>query len=85
LKRHGDLPDVPLMQELVADPGLPTDRLAALRSAFDRMVRDPEYLAQANKMGIGVDPTSGGETQRISDAIVETPASIVQMAIQASQ
>jgi tripartite-type tricarboxylate transporter receptor subunit TctC len=108
LKRHGDLPDVPLMQELVADPknkqiieflsagsaigralivppGLPADRLAALRSGFDRVVKDPEFLAQANKMGIEIDTTSGEETQRISDAILDTPPSIVQMAIEASQ
>jgi len=108
LKRHSELPDVPLMQELVADPkskrvieflsagsavgralivppGLPTERLAALRSAFDRVVRDPDFLAQASRMGVEIDPTSGAETQRISDAIIETPAPIVQMAIQASQ
>jgi tripartite-type tricarboxylate transporter receptor subunit TctC len=108
LKRHGDLSEVPLMQELVADPkskkvieflsagsaigralivppGLPTDRLAALRGAFDRMVKDPDFLAQASRTGIEIDPTSGEETQRISDAILETPAAIVQMAIQASQ
>ena len=36
-------------------------------------------------MGIEIDPTAGEETQRISDAILETPAAIVQLAIQASQ
>src|SRR4051794_9407064 len=96
LKRHADLPDVPLMQELVADPnsrsvieflsagsavgralivppGLPTDRLVALRNAFDQTVRDPDFLAQANRMGVEIDSTSGEATQRISDAILDTP------------
>jgi hypothetical protein len=36
-------------------------------------------------MGIEIDTTSGEETQRISDAILDTPPSIVQMAIEASQ
>ncbi len=108
LRRHGDLLDVPLMQEVVADPnskgiieflsagsaigralivppGVPTDRLTALRSAFDQVVKDPDFLTQASKMGIEIDPTSGAETQRISAAILDTPSSIVQLAIQASQ
>jgi tripartite-type tricarboxylate transporter receptor subunit TctC len=108
LKRHKDMADVPLMQEVLTDPSsrqiveflsagsaigralvvpprVPAARLAALRSAFDKVVKDPEFLAQADKMGIEIDPTSGEETQRISDAIIETPAAIVQLAIQASQ
>ena len=64
LKRTQDLPNVPLMQELVSDPrkkkiiefisagsaigraliapsGVPADRIAALRTAFDKLVLDP--------------------------------------------
>jgi tripartite-type tricarboxylate transporter receptor subunit TctC len=108
LNRHKDLLEVPLMQELVADPksksiieflsagsaigralvvppGLPADRLTALRSAFELVVKDADFLAQANKMGIEIDPTSGEQTQRISDAILDTPSSIVHLAVQASQ
>ena len=108
LRRLKDLPDVPLMQDLVSDPqskkvieflsagsaigralvlppGVPADKTAALRQAFDDMIKDPEFIAQVSKMGEEIDPTSGVETQRISDAIIDTPPDIVKAAIEASQ
>jgi hypothetical protein len=49
------------------------------------MVKDSEFLAQVSKLREEIDPTPGEETQRISDAIFQTPAAIVQKAIEASQ
>ncbi len=108
LVRHKELPDVPLMQELLTDPrhkqlveflssgsaigrallvhgAVPRDRIAALRDAFDRLVKDPEFLAQAERAGAEVDPTAGIEVQNISDAIVATPKDIVAMAAAAEK
>lgn len=100
LKRTPELPNVPLMQEIVTDeagrraiefisggaaigrallapPGVPAERIAALRSAFDDVVRDPAFLAEANQRSIYVEPVAGAEVQRISDAIVATPRDVV--------
>jgi tripartite-type tricarboxylate transporter receptor subunit TctC len=38
-------------------PGVPADRLAALRAAFDMLRDDPDFKADAEKVGIEVDPT----------------------------
>jgi len=62
---------------LLAPPDMPTDRLAALRAAFDKMVSDPAFVADAEKRNIYVQPTPGPEVQAESDAIVKTPKDLV--------
>jgi tripartite-type tricarboxylate transporter receptor subunit TctC len=42
---------------ILAAPGVPADRLAALRSAFDALKTDADFMADAQKMGLEVDPT----------------------------
>jgi tripartite-type tricarboxylate transporter receptor subunit TctC len=46
-------------------PGVPPDRLAALRHAFDETVKDPEFLAEAEKIRLGVSPMTGDELQKL--------------------
>jgi tripartite-type tricarboxylate transporter receptor subunit TctC len=108
LARHRELPDVPLMQEVISDPigkkvaefmsagsaigralivppGVPAERIAALRTAFDQLVKDPEFLRQAAEAGAELDPKSGSETQDISGAILATPPDVVNSAIAISK
>ena len=54
----------------IAPPGVPPDRLAAQREAFDKMVRDPEFIAESTKRGFDVDPMTGVELQKmVADAM----------------
>jgi tripartite-type tricarboxylate transporter receptor subunit TctC len=46
-------------------PGVPPDRLAALRRAFDETMKDPEFLAEATRIRLGVSPMSGEELQKL--------------------
>jgi tripartite-type tricarboxylate transporter receptor subunit TctC len=48
-----------------AGPGVPPDRLAALRRAFDETVKDPDFLAEAEKIRLGVSPMTGVELQKL--------------------
>jgi tripartite-type tricarboxylate transporter receptor subunit TctC len=57
-------------------PGVPQDRVKALRGAFDRMVRDAAFLDQATKENLEIDAVSGEEVQRIVAEIVATPKDI---------
>jgi tripartite-type tricarboxylate transporter receptor subunit TctC len=41
------------------------DRIAILRSAFEATMRDPEFLAEAEKAKIIINPTPGGELEEI--------------------
>jgi tripartite-type tricarboxylate transporter receptor subunit TctC len=49
---------------LQAPPAVPKDRVAALRKAFEAMVRDPEFLADAKKRNVEIEPASGDEVQK---------------------
>src|SRR3954452_15174087 len=40
----------------VTAPGVPANRVAALRQAFDETVKDPEFLADAEKVQIEINP-----------------------------
>ena len=65
---------------LIAPPGVPADRLAVLRDAFDKMVNDPEFMAAAEKRGAELDPISGAEVQNFIKPILEAPKEIVDLA-----
>ena len=66
-----------LAYAFAAPPDLPDDRTKALRTAFDRTMKDPEFLAEAEKMAIEVSAMTGGEVERLMKDIYETPADLV--------
>jgi tripartite-type tricarboxylate transporter receptor subunit TctC len=58
-------------------PQVPTERVAAVRRAFDAAVKDPAYLADAEKLKIDVDPLSGEEVANLVEQVSRTPAETV--------
>jgi tripartite-type tricarboxylate transporter receptor subunit TctC len=46
-------------------PAAPADRVAALRRAFDATMKDPELLAEAQKIKVGVSPMAGEDLQKL--------------------
>ncbi len=58
-------------------PNVPAARVSALRQAFDATMRDPAYLAEADKLKIDVDPLSGGEVAALIEQVSRTPADTV--------
>ena len=59
-------------------PGMPADRLKMLRDGFNKMMSDPELLADAKKKGLDVTPASGEELDAlIKDAGVPS-ADLIQ-------
>ncbi len=68
---------------LLAPPGIPEDRIAYLRATFDKMVADPAMIELATKRALELDPAPGSVVQGYSDAIVKTPADVVEKAAQA--
>lgn len=63
---------------IFAPPDVPADRIAALRAAFDATMKDPAFIAEANKHKLDLQPISGRELQKIVEDIVATPQSVVQ-------
>ena len=58
-------------------PGVPADRLAALRRAFDETVADPEFLAEAGKGGYEIRPVKGADIEAIVAEAYRLPAAVV--------
>jgi len=61
-------------------PGVPGDRAKALRSAFEQMMKDKDFLAEADKLKIYIEQISGDELARITKLIVEAPKDVVELA-----
>ena len=58
-------------------PNVPPERVAALRRAFDATMKDPAYLAEADKLKIDVDPLSGEAVAALVEQVMRTPADTV--------
>jgi tripartite-type tricarboxylate transporter receptor subunit TctC len=101
LRKHAEMPDVPLILELAKTeeqkqsmalalarlefgrpfflpPNVPADRVKAIRRAFDATMKDPEFLAEAEKLKIEVDPLTGEQVAALIVDIYKTPAATVE-------
>jgi tripartite-type tricarboxylate transporter receptor subunit TctC len=66
----------------VAPPGIPPERLAALRAAFDATMTDPDFLADAQRQDLEVRPVSGREADALITEIYASPPAVVKLAIE---
>ena len=103
LAKHEDLPDVPLIMDLVNDqqrsaalkvivsrqsiarpfaapPEVPTERIDALRRAFDQTAADPNFLAEMHRDALEVRPVAGAEVQKLMEEIYASPPEAVKLA-----
>ena len=62
----------------VAPPDLPADRVKVLQAAFDATMRDPEFIADAAKQKLEVEPVPGDKLAQILKSIYATPKPIVE-------
>jgi tripartite-type tricarboxylate transporter receptor subunit TctC len=69
----------------LAPPNVPADRMAALRAAFDGMVRDPEVKAMAARTKLEIVPISGKAVEALLKEAYATPPEIVRAAADATQ
>jgi tripartite-type tricarboxylate transporter receptor subunit TctC len=65
---------------VAAPPGLPADRLEALRRAFDDTMRDPEFLAEAAKAQLEIEPLTARQIDALLANAFATPKAIVAQA-----
>ena len=69
-----------LGRPLAAPPGVPADRLEILRGAFDATMKDPQFLAEAAKLELEIEPLSAPEIDKLLADAFATPKPIVQEA-----
>lgn len=61
----------------VSPPGTPKDRVQILRKAFNDTMTDPEFLADAKKSKLDLDPIQGEEVQKMIAGIFKLPPTLV--------
>src|SRR5262249_55738480 len=68
---------VAIARPVAAPPGVPLERVEILRRALDATMRDPVFLAEAEKLGTEIDPLSGEEVQDIVTSVLATPKPVI--------
>jgi tripartite-type tricarboxylate transporter receptor subunit TctC len=66
----------PMGRPFLMPPGIPADRMVAVRKAFMDTMKDGEFLADAEKMKLEINPVSGDAVQEIVQQVYQTPKSI---------
>jgi tripartite-type tricarboxylate transporter receptor subunit TctC len=66
-----------MARPVFAPPEVPAERLAALRAAFDATMRDPQYLEEARRIGLEVNPLGGEGIAALIREVQATPQPVV--------
>jgi tripartite-type tricarboxylate transporter receptor subunit TctC len=72
-----------LTRPFAAPPGLPPERVAALRKAFDETMKDPDFLADIERQKLEVSPMGGAEMAKLIEHLNATPQAVVDLAVDA--
>ncbi len=68
---------------LIAPPGVPAERIATLQKAFDQMVQDQAFIADAEKRNLDLEAEPGAAVQGYSEAIAKAPKDVIDAAASA--
>jgi tripartite-type tricarboxylate transporter receptor subunit TctC len=60
----------------VAPPGVPADRMAIYRRAFEQVMKDPQFLEEAKSQRVIIEPLTAGEVQGLLDRLYSAPKAI---------
>jgi tripartite-type tricarboxylate transporter receptor subunit TctC len=67
-----------LGRALLAPPGVPADRLAALRKAFEATMKDPQFLAACNQAKVDPDPVTGADLQQTVEKVLAMRGAVTE-------
>ncbi len=65
-------------RSILTTPGVPPERLAALRAAFLAMLKDPDFLAASEKRNLMVDGATGEEIDEIVRETLRLPQNVAE-------
>jgi tripartite-type tricarboxylate transporter receptor subunit TctC len=73
-----------MARPFAAPPGIPADRRNALLAAFEKMLKDPEFLAEIKKLNVDLNPISGAAIDQMLKELYATPKNVLERAAQAA-
>jgi tripartite-type tricarboxylate transporter receptor subunit TctC len=60
-------------------PGVPAERVAALRAAFAATMTDTEFLVEGERMGLGLNaPRTGAQIQEVMERAYQSPPAVIE-------
>jgi tripartite-type tricarboxylate transporter receptor subunit TctC len=62
----------------LTSPGVPADRVAVLRQAFDQTMKDPAFLDEASRLKLTVNPLTGDALQKVVGEVSDLPPDLVE-------
>ena len=65
---------------ILLPPGVPAETVATMRRAFDAMNKDPDYVADADKLQLERDSLPGEKLQTLIETVMATPPAVVARA-----
>jgi tripartite-type tricarboxylate transporter receptor subunit TctC len=63
---------------IIASPGIPEVRVRLLRDAFAKTMRDPDFLAEARKKNLEIDPISGEDLETLAKDVVSAGRDVIE-------
>jgi tripartite-type tricarboxylate transporter receptor subunit TctC len=67
-----------LGRPLLTPPGVASERVAALRRAFAATMADPDFLAEGERVGLGLNaPRSGEQIQEVVERAYQSPPRVI--------
>ena len=72
-----------MARPFAAPPGIPADRKAALIAAFERTTKDPDFLAEAEKLNFEVNPVGADKLDALLAEAYATPKDVIAKAAKA--
>jgi tripartite-type tricarboxylate transporter receptor subunit TctC len=73
----------PFARAMAVGPGVPSDRVAALRKAFDALMVDQEFLALAKKRHLDIHPRNAAATSTLLEKVVGASPEFVSQVLKA--
>jgi tripartite-type tricarboxylate transporter receptor subunit TctC len=70
------------LRSYIAPPGTPAAQAKALRTAFDKVFADKDFLADANKAKIDINPSPGDKVQQVVEQLYKMPPEVIARAKQ---
>ena len=61
-------------------PGVPPERVEIMRRAFDKTMRDPEFIDLMKQQNLALDPASGEAVQAIVQRLYQMPQGVIERA-----
>lgn len=75
--------DAAVGRAFITPPGVPPARVAILREAFEKTIKDPAFLAEAKKRKLEIWPLTGAELQKQVETVMKSTPDVISTAKQA--